>query len=588
MGIGNIVTLLTGVALFLFGMSLMGAGLKSVAGSKLELILYRLTSTPLKGVFLGTGVTAVIQSSSATSVMVVGFVNSGMMKVKQATGIILGALLGTSITGWIICLSEVGGSGADGWIELFSTATLTCVVALVGVSMRMFTRKQLNHHVGDILMGFAVLMFGISTMSGAVAPLKESPAFQEFLIKFSNPLLLFAVGLLVTAVLQSASAAVGILQALAISGAISFSVTVPIILGIAVGASVPVLLSALGANTNGRRTAFIYLFANLFGSIICGSAFYIVRAAAGLDFDPVMTSVSVALVNTVFRLIIVLILFPFVGLIEKLVVLLFPGKADEAEDNADIDRLEDRFIEHPALAVEQSRLAIHSMANKAKKNLGRAMELLWNYDEDAFDLIQEKEDVIDRYEDKLGTYLVKLTGKELSHDQNKDVSQFLHTVGDFERIGDHAANLSKVAREIHEKKLEFSFEAKREMQVLASAVTEIVAVSVDAFTKSDLGEAYKVEPLEELIDNLCDEVKLNHVRRVQTGNCTLNQGFVYSDMLTNFERIADHCSNIAVAMIELQVDSFDTHEYLNSVKKMKSGSFNLYFEEYSKKYRLQE
>lgn len=587
MGIANVVELLSGVALFLFGMSLMGDGLKKVAGNKLEVVLYRLSSTPLKGVLLGTGVTAVIQSSSATSVMVVGFVNAGMMKVRQAIGIVLGAILGTSITGWIICLS--GLEGGSGWVEVFSTATITGVIAVVGIILRMFSHKPVKNHVGDILLGFAVLMFGMQAMSASVAPLRESESFIRILTAFSNPLLGILLGCLITCVLQSASAAVGILQALAVTGAIDFSLAFPIVMGIAIGAAVPVLISALGANVNGRRTAFVYLLIDVLGAAIWSALFYTVNAIAPFPFlHQTMSAVSIAMLNTLFRLGTVLVLFPFIGLMEKMVCWLFRDKPDDEEDAAEIDRLEERFIEHPALALEQSRLAMCSMARKSGKNLSRALMLLYDYSDDVFRRVQEKEEVIDRYEDKLGTYLVKITQKELTHDQNKEISKFLHTISDFERIADHAVNISEVAREIHEKKLQFSFEARRELDILVSAVSEVVTVTNEAFRENDLEKAYRVEPLEEWIDSLCDEIKMHHVRRVQSGNCTLNQGFVFNDLLNNYERIADHCSNIAVAMIELEMDSFETHEYLNSLKAARSSSFTRYFEEYRKKYALSE
>lgn len=584
MGVSNVISLLSGVAMFLFGMMLMGDGLKKVAGSKLELILYKLTSNPLKGVLLGTGVTAVIQSSSATSVMVVGFVNARMMNVRQAISIILGAIFGTSITGWIICLSDIG--GGSGWVELLSTSVLTGVIAVIGVILVMFCKGDTQKHLGNILMGFAVLMFGMQMMSGAVAPLRESAAFVEILTRFSNPLLGILVGCLFTCILQSASAAVGILQALAVTGAVDFSVALPIVMGIAIGAAVPVLISALGASVAGKRTAFVYLLIDLLGVLIWGSIFYTANAIWHFSFlSATMDMFLIAEMNTVFRFLTVLSLTPLIPLIEKLVCAILPDKADEQE-TAEIDRLEERFIEHPTLAVEQSRQAICSMARKTAKNLSRAFALLANYSEAQFATVQEKEEIIDRYEDKLGTYIVKITQRELTHDQNKELSKFLHTISDFERIGDHAANIADVAKEISQKKLQFSFEGKRELDTLTAAVGEIVHISFTAFTTGDLDLAYRVEPLEECIDGLCDEVKMHHIQRVQGGNCTLNQGFVFNDLLTNYERIADHCSNIAVAMIELEADSFDTHEYLESLKNARTEGFNRYFEEYRVKFAL--
>ena len=584
MGISDVISLLGGIALFLFGMSLMGEGLKKVAGSKLELVLYRLSSTPLKGVLLGTGVTAVIQSSSATSVMVVGFVNSGMMKVKQAIGVIMGAILGTSVTGWILCLSSL--EGGSGVVQLLSTEVLTGIVAVVGIILRMFTGKTSNRYVGEILLGFAVLMYGMSAMSGAVSPLRESEAFIRILTSFSNPILGILVGLAFTSVLQSASAAVGILQALAITGAVTFEVALPIVMGIAIGAAVPVLLSALGANLNGKRTAFIYLLIDVLGVLIWALLFYGANAIIHFTFlDAVLSSVSIALMNTLFRLATVIVLLPCIGLMERMVELLFPDDGSAAEEQ-EMDRLEERFLQHPALSIEQSRLVTNSMAERAEGNLLMAVGLRNRWSDKDFRMVGETESVIDRYEDKLGTYLMKITSKSLSQSQSEEVSKYLHTISDFERISDHALNISEAAKEIHDKDLQFSPEACHELDVIESAVREILSIAVGAFVENDPQRAARVEPLEEIIDGLCDEMKSHHVDRLQSGSCTLNLGFVFNDLLTNYERVADHCSNIAVAIIELESDSFDTHEYLNSVRAMKSSSFARYYEEYKQEYHL--
>ena len=584
MSVADVISLLGGIALFLFGMSLMGEGLKKVAGSRLELVLYKLSSTPLKGVLLGTGVTAVIQSSSATSVMVVGFVNSGMMKVKQAIGVIMGAILGTSVTGWILCLSSL--EGGSGVVQLLSTEVLTGIVAVVGIILRMFTGKTSNRYVGEILLGFAVLMYGMSAMSGAVSPLRESEAFIRILTSFSNPILGILVGLAFTSVLQSASAAVGILQALAITGAVTFEVALPIVMGIAIGAAVPVLLSALGANLNGKRTAFIYLLIDVLGVLIWALLFYGANAIIHFNFlDAVMSSVSIALMNTLFRLATVIVLLPCIGLMERMVELLFPDDGSAAEEQ-EMDRLEERFLQHPALSIEQSRLVTNSMAERAEGNLLMAVGLRNHWSDKDFRMVGETESVIDRYEDKLGTYLMKITSKSLSQSQSEEVSKYLHTISDFERISDHALNISEAAKEIHDKDLQFSPEACHELDVIESAVREILSIAVGAFVENDPQRAARVEPLEEIIDGLCDEMKSHHVDRLQSGSCTLNQGFVFNDLLTNYERVADHCSNIAVAIIELESDSFDTHEYLNSVRAMKSSSFARYYEEYKQEYHL--
>lgn len=587
MGISNVLELLGGVALFLFGMALMGDSLKKVAGNKLELILFRLSSTPLKGILLGTGVTAVIQSSSATSVMVVGFVNSGMMKVRQAIGIVMGAIIGTSITGWIICLSDIGGSGASGWVELLSTDTLTAVIAVIGIVLRMFSSDTSKKHVGEIMLGFAVLMFGMKAMSGSVYGLRSSETFIGMLTTFSNPLLGIALGIVFTSLIQSASAAVGILQALAVTGAIRFDIALPIIMGIAIGAAVPVLLSALGASADGKRTALSYLMVDTIGVIIFSAIFY--TANAIFDFSLMnmsMTTVSIALTNTVFRFIIVVLLAPFIPMLEKVCKLIIKDKPEDAAVLEDFDRLEERFLSHPALAVEQCRLTVNSMAEKAKENVFDAFGLIDNFSDEGFALVTHTEDIVDKYEDKLGTYLVHITSHELDPELNGAVGKYLHTINDFERLSDHALNIAECAQELHEKQISFSEAGSRELNVLISAVREIISISIDAFVRNDLETAYRVEPLEELIDNLCDEMKLHHIDRLQKGICTLHHGFVFNDLLTNLERVSDHCSNIAVAIIELESENFDAHEYINSLIEVRSHGFDEYYGEYSKKYVL--
>ena len=585
MGISNVITLLGGVALFLFGMSLMGDGLKKVAGSKLELILYKLSGTPLRGMLLGAGVTAVIQSSSATSVMVVGFVNSGMMKVRQAIAVIMGAIVGTSITGWIICLSYVEGSG--GLVSLLSTASISAVVAVIGIVLRMFSKKQSRRHVGDILLGFAVLMFGMQSMSGAVAPLKDSPSFIRFMTAFSNPVLGILVGAAFTAVLQSASAAVGILQALSVTGAIRFVEAFPLLLGISIGAAVPVLLSALGARTQGRRTAWAYLVIQTLGAIFCSAVYYI--ADAFFDFpikNMVMNPFNIAAVNTIYRVICAVVLLPFIGSIEKILNTLIKESSQEKEANADFDRLDERFLKHPALAVEQSRLTINAMARKAHENIKDAMLLLYEYSDERAKKVEQDEDLVDRYEDKIGTYLMKLNQSELDPRENEHVSEYLHTLSDFERISDHAMNIRQVAQEKHDKKITFSESGDHEIDVLTSAVNEILELAFSAFIEENLNKAYKVEPLEEHIDVLCDELKLRHIDRLQKGVCSLQIGFVFNDLLTNFERVADHCSNIAVAMIELNKDEFQTHDYIINLKELRSHNFDKLYAQYAEKYKV--
>ncbi len=585
MGITMILALLSGVALFLFGMSLMGDGLKKAAGEKLELILYRLTSTPLKGVLLGAVVTAIIQSSSATTVMVVGFVNSGMMKVAQAIGIIMGANIGTSITGWILSLSYIDGS--SGVAQLLSTATISAVVSIVGILFKMVSKKSTYKNVGDIMLGFSILMMGMQTMSGAVSPLKENEHFVNMLTMFSNPFMGILVGILFTAVLQSASASVGILQALSATGAVSFATAFPITMGIGVGAACPVLLSSIGTNKNGKRTALVYLLNDLFGMVFWSITFYTVNAFVKFDFlDMVMSPFSIAILNTVFRVATVMILFPFIKWIEKLVFCLVKDTEEDREEQADFDLLEERFIAYPAIAIGQSHTAINGMAKKARKNILRAMGLLDNYAEERYQKVQEKENLIDKYEDKLGTYLMQLRGRDMNVTQTKQVSIFLHTISDFERLGDHAVNISKAANELHEKKISFSDEANYELGVLGAAVKEVLDLTVKAFCEDDLETAAKVEPLRELITILCNELKTRHITRLRVGKCEMKQGFAFNNLLTDYERIGAHCSNIAVAMIETESSDFDTHKYLKSIRELNNEEYTKLYEEYEQRFDI--
>lgn len=583
-----VIILLGGIALFLFGMQLMGDGLKKVAGGKLEVILYRLSNTPLKGVLLGTGVTAIIQSSSATSVMVVGFVNAGMIKMKQAIGIIMGAIIGTSVTGWVLCLSDI--SGGAGWVDLLSTEVLAAIIGVIGIMFRMICKNPTKKHIGDIMIGFCILMVGMQNMSAAVAPLRSEPAFIDMLTKFSNPFIGILIGLLVTAVLQSASATVGILQALSVTGAISFSVALPIIMGIAVGAAMPVIISSFGATTDGKRTAFVYLLVDALGVLIWAVVFYSVNHFVHFSFmDRTMTTVSIAFVNSLFRVATVAVLFPFIRFLEKMVCAIFKEVVDEEDkDIVEISVLDDRFIAHPTVAIEQAKTVLCSMAHMAQKNLIRSMELLDTFSQEKYDKIQRREDKVDRYEDKLGTYLVKITQQELTSGQNKEVSKLLHTISDFERISDHAVNISQAAAELFNEKLRFSDCAVEDVELMSLIMKEIVGNVIDAFEQNKVEYAYKTEPLEELVDIYCDEMKMNHVKRVQKGECTLHQGFIFNDLLTDFERIADHCSNVAVAIIELELNVFDTHEYLINLKKDNGTNFDKYFEEYKEMFPLSQ
>lgn len=587
MSIFNLISLLGGVALFLFGMMLMGDNLKNVAGNRLELVLYKLSGTPLKGILLGTGVTAVIQSSSATSVMVVGFVNSGMMKVNQAISIIKGAIIGTSITGWIICLSSLGGN-AVGWVEIFSTENISAAIAVTGIVLRMFSKVPVRRHVGEIMLGFSVLMFGMSTMSGSVAVLRTNPTFIRLMTEFSRPLLGIITGILFTSIIQSSSAAVGILQALSATGAIRFDAALALLMGIAIGAAVPVLLSAVGANREGKLVAISYLAVNVIGVAIVSVLFYTWNALFPLPImGRIMNVFSIALLNTVFRIIDVLVTAPFPKAVEKLSALPLRKKAEAAaEEQGEPNLLEERFLKHPALAVEQSRLTINSMAEKTERNIMESLELLNLYTDHGYAETERLEKLVDSYEDKLGTYLMQVTGPELNEAQKLSVSQYLHTITDLERISDHALNIAQSAREKHEKKISFSPEADREFQVLTSALRRILSLAITAFIDGDVNLAERIEPLEEHIDNLCDEMKIHHITRMQEGNCTLEHGFIFNDLITNFERVADHCSNLGLAVMEFKSGDLQAHEYLHNLKREQSESFRKYLDEYESLFSL--
>ena len=583
MSILNVVLLLGGVAMFLYGMSLMGDGLKKVAGNRLELILYRLSSNPVKGILLGTGVTAVIQSSSATSVMVVGFVNSAMMKLRQAIPIIMGAVIGTSITGWVICLSSVSGSSPA--LELLSTESLSALTAIGAILLKHISKKQSMQHVADILMGFAVLMFGMKTMSSSVSVLRDDPGFISFLTSFTNPFLGILIGIVFTAILQSASASVGILKALSSTGLITFDIALPIILGIAIGASVPVLLSGMGSTRDGRRTALSYLVIEIARVVLFAGVFYGLNAFLHFSFmNRVMNMFSIALLNTLFRVTTVALLALFIPAIEKLVVRLLPGNPADEERVRDMDRLEERFLTYPTLAVEQTRLTINKMAELTRQSMMKAIDLLDNYSEKELAEVRDLEGIVDRYEDKIGSYLMKLTGREMTETQNRAVSQYLRAITDLERISDHALNIGERAEEMHEKKISFSDKGAKEMKNLTDAITEILNITFQCFLNDDADTACRVEPLEQVIDRLCLKMKEKHAARLQKGKCTISQGYVFNDLIADFERVSDHCSNIAIVIVDLISNSLDVHELSDAMHESRPNRYQEYFEEFQSRY----
>ena len=585
MNFTDVIKLLGGVAMFLYGMSLMGDSLKRVAGNKLELILYRLSGTPLRGILLGAGVTAVIQSSSATSVMVVGFVNSMMMKLRQALAVIMGAVIGTSITGWLIALGAVGSSGSSPVFQLLSTEGISAMAAIAGILMRMICKKRTLIHVGDILMGFAVLMFGMKTMSSAVSGLHDDPGFISFLTNFNNPLLGILIGMVFTAILQSASASVGILQALSSTGLLTMEQTIPMILGIAIGASVPVILSGIGSSVEGRRTAFAYPVIEILRVILFAAVFYGLNAFLHFSFmGDTVNMISIALINTLFRVSTVAVLAWFIPLIEKLMIRLVPSNPEEEAETEDMKRLEERFLKYPTLAVEQTRLTMNKMAELAERSMIAAIALLDKFDPKGYAEVASLEGIVDRYEDKIGSYLMRLTGQEMTETQNKAVSQYLRAITDLERISDHALNIAQRAEEIRDKKIKFSDKGEKEMQNLKTAIREILHLAIESFVTGDAETAYRVEPLEQVIDTICRRMREKHTARLQKGKCTIGNGYVFNDLISDFERVSDHCSNIAIVQVELEDNALDVHELSEVLKEQNAHQFDMYYEEYAERY----
>ena len=585
MNFTDVIKLLGGVAMFLYGMSLMGDSLKRVAGNKLELILYRLSGTPLRGILLGAGVTAVIQSSSATSVMVVGFVNSMMMKLRQALAVIMGAVIGTSITGWLIALGGMGGGGTSPVFQLLSTEGISALAAIAGILMRMICKKKTLIHIGDILMGFAVLMFGMKTMSSAVSGLHDDPGFISFLTNFNNPLLGILIGIVFTAILQSASASVGILQALSSTGLLTMEQTIPMILGIAIGASAPVILSGIGSSVEGRRTAFAYPVIEILRVILFAAVFYGLNAALHFSFmGDTVNMISIALINTLFRVSTVAVLAWFIPLIEKLMIRLVPANPEEEAETEDMKRLEERFLKYPTLAVEQTRLTINKMAELAERSMVSAIALLDSFDPKGYAEVESLEGIVDRYEDKIGSYLMRLTGQEMTETQNKAVSQYLRAITDLERISDHALNIAQRAEEIRDKKIKFSEKGEKEMQNLKTAIKEILHLAIESFLTGDAETAYRVEPLEQVIDAICRKMREKHTARLQKGKCTIGNGYVFNDLISDFERVSDHCSNIAIVQVELEDNALDVHELSEVLKEQNAHQFDMYYAEYAERY----
>ena len=589
MDIFGILTMIGGLALFLYGMDIMGEGLSKASGGKLERILEKLTSNPIKAVLLGAGVTAVIQSSSATTVMVVGFVNSGIMKLSQAVGIIMGANIGTTATSWLLSLTGI--QSGNVFVRLLNPSSFSPVLAVIGVIFIMFSKREKLHDIGKIMVGFAILMTGMSTMSDAVKPLAQVKEFTNILTMFSNPVLGMLAGAVLTAVIQSSSASVGILQALCATGSITFATALPVIMGQNIGTCVTALLSGIGASRNAKRAALVHLYFNIIGTVLFMCVFYTINVFNPFAFlSEGANPAGIAVIHSIFNITATIVLLPFSKGLEKLAYLTVKEEDSEKQIEADNEfaLLDERFLDKPSLALQHSFKATKNMADISKKCLFTSLELLDKYDEEKVQLVSNLEDKVDKYEDILGTYLLKISSKNLSEKDSEDLTMLLHTIGNFERISDHACNITQAARQMYEKKLEFSDKAKEELDVFRAALTDIVDIAFECFTKKDDNLAKNVEPLEEVIDDLNMELKARHVRRLREGRCTLDLGFVLSDITTNFERVADHCSNIAVCLIQIKNDGFDTHGYMDTVKREDNEQFKSKFSMYKKQFKLPE
>ena len=589
MDIFGILTMIGGLALFLYGMDIMGEGLSKASGGKLERILEKLTSNPIKAVLLGAGVTAVIQSSSATTVMVVGFVNSGIMKLSQAVGIIMGANIGTTATSWLLSLTGI--QSGNVFVRLLNPSSFSPVLAVIGVIFIMFSKREKLHDIGKIMVGFAILMTGMSTMSDAVKPLAQVKEFTNILTMFSNPVLGMLAGAVLTAVIQSSSASVGILQALCATGSITYATALPVIMGQNIGTCVTALLSSIGASRNAKRAALVHLYFNIIGTVLFMCVFYIINVFNPFAFlSEGANPAGIAVIHSIFNITATIVLLPFSKGLEKLAYLTVKEEDSEKQIEADNEfaLLDERFLDKPSLALQHSFKATKNMADISKKCLFTSFELLDKYDEEKVQLVSNLEDKVDKYEDILGTYLLKISSKNLSEKDSEDLTMLLHAIGNFERISDHACNITQAARQMYEKKLEFSEKAKEELDVFRAALTDIVDIAFECFTKKDDNLAKNVEPLEEVIDDLNMELKARHVRRLREGRCTLDLGFVLSDITTNFERVADHCSNIAVCLIQIKNDGFDTHGYMDTVKREDNEQFKSKFSMYKKQFKLPE
>ena len=579
MDIFDALEMIGGLCLFLFGMNIMGQALERRAGSRLRTTLGKMTGKTMTGFLTGLVVTAVIQSSSATTVMVVGFVNSGLMTLKQAIGVIMGANIGTTVTAWLLSLGGISGDAV--WVQLLKPTSFTPVLALIGIIMYMFSKDSRKNDTGMILLGFATLMFGMDTMSGAVSGLREVPAFRQLFVAFTNPLLGVLAGAALTAIIQSSSASVGILQALALSGHVTYAAAIPIIMGQNIGTCVTALISSVGTSRNAKRAAIVHLSFNVIGTVVWLMVFCIVRAvAAPAILGESATMYGIAIAHTAFNVACTALLLPASGLLEKLAIRLVPdGKKKDAEVT-----LDERLLATPPLALEQCSVVAEDMAYYASGALKKAIDCVMEFDPKAAQEVRESEDETDKYEDMLGTYLLKLGAEPLSDAASEEVTELLKLIGDFERIGDHAVNIIESAEELHDKQLEFSRSAKYELSVMTAAVGEVMGLAVKAFAENDAQAASCVEPLEQVVDDLKNELRTQHILRMKKGECSIEAGFVWSDLLTNLERVSDHCSNVALCVLDLKKHTLSAHETQHERKDV--PEFAEQYRRYSEKYAL--
>ena len=586
MDIFSFFSLLGGLALFLFGMQYMGSGLEKASGGRLEQMLEKLTDSPIKGVFLGFIVTAVIQSSSATTVMVVGFVNSGIMKLRQAVGVIMGANIGTTVTAWILSLSGLEGDSV--FVKMLKPESFSPLLALVGIIMLMVCKNSRKRDIGSILVGFAILMYGMSAMSSAVKPLADMPEFGELLLVFNNPVLGVLAGAVLTGIIQSSSASVGILQALSTTGMLPYSTAMPIIMGQNIGTCVTAILSSIGAGRNAKRAACIHLYFNIIGTIIFLTGYYIIDAIVSFPFtDSMVTAQGIAIIHTTFNITTTVILLPFSRMLEKLAYLTIRDKqSTQAELKNDANLLDDRFLATPTFAIEQCQNVALNMADISVDSIKRAMKLVGNYSESEAESVNESESVIDNYEDRLGTFLVRLSSRELSVSDSKIATRLLHNIGDLERISDHAVNIVEVSKEMDEKHISFSSEATHEISVISSAVNEILDRTLNVLKTGDLEAASRIEPLEQVIDSLRDEIKSRHIDRLRDGRCTIELGFILADLLTNYERVSDHCSNLAACLIKSNEQSYETHKFLSELRDPSNAEYRAQFNQFAATYKI--